>query len=183
MGKTHSSIAPHVLERLKQGTGARTDSELARLLGISQQSVSNARTHGKVPDSWVRCAAEQYNVNADWLFFGRGSVFVGPPPAGRAKLEAGAFRVSDPASAGWGCQADNGLGLRVTELEQQLAAAKEEALSAYRMLAQYIPILGKAMRDNPEIPLESTPALDPRPHEQPAPLRASVPGDDDAGQV
>ena len=64
-----------ILDRLKEGAGAKSDSDLARQLGVGQTSVSNARISGKVPDSWIRKAAEQFNLSADWLLFGAGNMY------------------------------------------------------------------------------------------------------------
>ena len=61
-----------ILMRLKNALSAKSDSELGRMLGVSQQAISNAKNNKKLPDSWVRVAAERYNLCTDWLFFGRG---------------------------------------------------------------------------------------------------------------
>lgn len=61
-----------ILLRMKEALSAKSDSELGRMLGVSQQAVSNAKANNKLPDSWVRIAAERYNLCTDWLFFGRG---------------------------------------------------------------------------------------------------------------
>lgn len=66
-----------ILNRLREGMDARSDSELARKLGISQQSISSARTKDRVPDSWIRAAAERFGLSADWLLFGVGGVYLG----------------------------------------------------------------------------------------------------------
>ncbi len=67
-----------ILNRLREGMEAGSDSELARKLGISQQSISSARTKDRVPDSWVRVAAERFGLSADWLLFGVGNKFLLP---------------------------------------------------------------------------------------------------------
>lgn len=66
------TTAETILLRLKNSLAAKSDSELGRMLGVSQQAVSNAKSNNKLPDSWVRIAAERYNLCTDWLFFGRG---------------------------------------------------------------------------------------------------------------
>lgn len=68
------TTASGVLQRLKEALSAKSDSEVARLLGISQQAISNAKANNKLPDAWVRIAAERFELSADWLFFGRGSM-------------------------------------------------------------------------------------------------------------
>ena len=64
-----------ILNRLRKCLNARSDSELARKLDVSQQSISSARTKDRVPDSWVRFAAERFGLSADWLLFGVGVPF------------------------------------------------------------------------------------------------------------
>lgn len=65
-----------ILDRLRDGMEARSDSDLARKLGISQQSISSARTKDRVPDSWIRAAAERFRLSADWLLFGLGGKYL-----------------------------------------------------------------------------------------------------------
>ena len=65
--------ADMILNRLREGMDAKSDSDLARKLGVSQQSISSARTKERVPNSWVRVAAERFNLSADWLLFGIGA--------------------------------------------------------------------------------------------------------------
>ena len=73
----NSSYADMILDRLREGVDAKSDSDLARKLGVSQQSISSARTKERVPNSWVRLAAERFNLSADWLLFGIGSRHLG----------------------------------------------------------------------------------------------------------
>lgn len=61
-----------VLERIKQASGAHSDQELARKLGLSKQSIAKARTTKSVPSSWIPKAALLFNAATDWLFFGHG---------------------------------------------------------------------------------------------------------------
>lgn len=61
-----------VLDRIKEGIGAKADGEVAEALGVSKQAVYNARANNRVPDSWVRSIAVKYpGISTDWLFFGR----------------------------------------------------------------------------------------------------------------
>ena len=61
-----------ILVRLMAATGVASEAALSAPLGVSSQAVYDARKRGKIPDSWIRIIAEQFNVSADWLFFGRG---------------------------------------------------------------------------------------------------------------
>ncbi|HCG05539.1 MAG TPA: helix-turn-helix transcriptional regulator [Desulfovibrio sp.] len=65
-----------IFERLMKAAGVRNDSELARALGITPQSVNGARKRGEVPPAWVQSYAERTGTSSDWLFFGRGPMRV-----------------------------------------------------------------------------------------------------------
>lgn len=72
-----STEVQEILERLKQAVGAKSKTDLAKSLGLAQQSVFNAQAKGKIPDGWIRKVAKTYNVSADWLFFGEGHMYRG----------------------------------------------------------------------------------------------------------
>ena len=84
-----------VLERIKQASGARSDQELARKLGLSKQSIAKARTTKSVPSSWIPKAAILFNTATDWLFFGNGPM---RPPQGDPVLADGSPGSSPPIS-------------------------------------------------------------------------------------
>ncbi len=58
--------------RLLAATESKSESDLARCIGITPQSVSGARKRGKVPPDWIQSVAEKTGISSDWLFFGRG---------------------------------------------------------------------------------------------------------------
>ncbi|MGE4193398.1 MAG: S24 family peptidase [Pseudodesulfovibrio sp.] len=68
-----------IVERLKKATGTQTDSALAECLGITQGSLSGAKTKGKVPPKWLILASEDFSVSLDWLYYGHGSMSRGEP--------------------------------------------------------------------------------------------------------
>ncbi len=77
-----NSTTPDTLDRLLQGAGLRRDSQLAELLGVSPQAVSQARRKGRIPDGWVLKVAAQFGLSTDWIFFGKGAPEEGAvPPA------------------------------------------------------------------------------------------------------
>lgn len=65
--------------RLKDATGARTDTELAHCLGLKQSSISSAKSKRELPPAWVVAIAMRYNVSTDWLLFGVGDKTLDPP--------------------------------------------------------------------------------------------------------
>jgi hypothetical protein len=61
-----------ILDRIKLAINAKSDREIASVLGIKPQSVSSARGKNEIPPAWVVKISETYNVSLDWLWFGRG---------------------------------------------------------------------------------------------------------------
>ena len=70
MNEQHSS---EFLDRLLQGAGVRRDAQLAELLGVTPQAVSQARRKGRIPDGWIVKIAGRFGLSTDWVFFGRGA--------------------------------------------------------------------------------------------------------------
>lgn len=62
-----------MLDRLLQGAGLKRDAQLAELLGVTPQAVSQARRKGKIPDGWILKVASRFDLSTDWVFFGRGN--------------------------------------------------------------------------------------------------------------
>lgn len=60
-----------ILNRIALAANASTDVELARRLGLSQQSVAKARATQNVPTSWLVKASTLFEVSLDWLYYGR----------------------------------------------------------------------------------------------------------------
>ena len=58
------------LQRIMDAAGAKSDSDLARALGIQPPSVAAARKREQVPSGWVEQVAERFGASADWLLFG-----------------------------------------------------------------------------------------------------------------
>jgi len=58
------------IDRLKQAVEAQNDSDLAKKLGVSHQSVASARKRQQVPVGWVAEVAARYGISADWILFG-----------------------------------------------------------------------------------------------------------------
>ena len=86
---TSANTFDAVMGRLLTASNSRNDSELARALGITPQSVSGARKRGEVPPAWIQSYAEKTGVCSDWLFFGRGPMRLDEtPPAPQSEASA-----------------------------------------------------------------------------------------------
>jgi len=76
--------AKEIFSRFKQGAGVTSIADLARALGVAQQSVYNVQANGKIPGSWFRKIADLNNISIDWLTYGEGAMYrdsVQPDPA------------------------------------------------------------------------------------------------------
>jgi hypothetical protein len=62
----------NVMLRLSAGTGASSDADLARLLGMSRSDFAQRKQRDKVPWDRVLPVAGAYFVSADWLLTGEG---------------------------------------------------------------------------------------------------------------
>lgn len=65
-----------VYERIREATNARTQVELAAVLGIKQSSISDAKRRGSIPADWFLTLFEERGINPDWLKKGVGPVFL-----------------------------------------------------------------------------------------------------------
>lgn len=62
------------MARLYKAASVRTDSELARALGITPPSVASARQKLLVPIGWIEKISTTSNVSMDWLYYGTGAM-------------------------------------------------------------------------------------------------------------
>lgn len=97
VAKTSNVLATDFLSvfgRLKEATGARTDTELAKLIGLRQSTISAAKSKKEIPPGWIIDIASKFGVSSDWLLFGSG-----PKKRGEAQIppaEAQGFEASQP---------------------------------------------------------------------------------------
>lgn len=82
-----------VLDRIKRATGARTQVELANLLGIRQSSISDAKRRNSVPADWYMKLYRSLGLNPEWLSDGIEPMYLKPGMA-----ESHVPHVAEPAS-------------------------------------------------------------------------------------
>lgn len=56
--------------RLFEAGNFKSDSALARFLGISPSSVNGAKARELIPGNWIEKIAAEFEINANWLLFG-----------------------------------------------------------------------------------------------------------------
>ncbi len=85
-----------ILDRLLSGAGLHRDAQLAALLGVSPQAVSQARRKRKIPEGWVVKVSQRCGLSMDWLMFGKGDEST---PASQAPAASSTSQASTPAGA------------------------------------------------------------------------------------
>jgi hypothetical protein len=55
------------MQRIYAITGTRTQVELAKVLGIRQSSISDAKRRQSVPDSWLQALIWSHDANPRWI--------------------------------------------------------------------------------------------------------------------
>ena len=80
-----------LFERLLAGAELQKDSQLAHLLGVSPQAISQARRKRKIPQKWLIKVSMQCGKSMDWLLFGEGEDPVAPPHPEKTHKEPNSF--------------------------------------------------------------------------------------------
>ena len=68
--------AEAVLSRIMNATGIRSQSELARVLGIGRQAVTDAKKRSHIPADWYLFLCRKFGLNPQWLESGMGSMYI-----------------------------------------------------------------------------------------------------------
>ena len=68
--------AESVLSRIMSATGIRSQSELARVLGIGRQAVTDAKKRSHIPADWYLYLCRKYGLNPQWLESGLGTMYI-----------------------------------------------------------------------------------------------------------
>lgn len=68
--------AESVLSRIMTATGIRSQSELARVLGIGRQAVTDAKKRSHIPADWYLYLCRKYGLNPQWLESGLGPMYI-----------------------------------------------------------------------------------------------------------
>jgi len=55
------------MERIQTITGCRTQTELGKVLGIKQSSISDAKRRQVIPDGWLVSLFRCYGANPSWI--------------------------------------------------------------------------------------------------------------------
>jgi len=86
-----------VYRRIQHATDTRTQSEVAKALGVRQPSIADAKRRNVIPASWYALLSEKYDLSQDWLRYGAGAMYVrakrgdalqAPPAAGEPEDSA-----------------------------------------------------------------------------------------------
>lgn len=78
--------AESVLSRIMAATGIKSQSELARVLGIGRQAVTDAKKRSHIPADWYLYLCRKYGLNPQWLESGMGPTHVNSSQAESAPM-------------------------------------------------------------------------------------------------
>ena len=65
-----------LLNRIMDSTGIRSQSELAKELGIDRSGITHARNNNRIPDKWIVKLYRKFGFNPQWIETGTGSAFL-----------------------------------------------------------------------------------------------------------
>ncbi|MFP5238456.1 MULTISPECIES: LexA family transcriptional regulator [Fundidesulfovibrio] len=74
--------AEAVLARIMSATGIKSQSELARVLGIGRQAVTDAKKRSHIPADWYLYLCRKYGLNPQWLESGMGAMYIAGQDSG-----------------------------------------------------------------------------------------------------
>jgi phage repressor protein C with HTH and peptisase S24 domain len=68
--------AEAVLSRVMAATGIENQSELARILGIGRQAITDAKKRSHIPADWFLLLCRNYGLNPQWMESGLGQMYI-----------------------------------------------------------------------------------------------------------
>lgn len=131
-----------ILERLFLATKSKTDSALAIALGITAQSVSQAKKKQQIPAQWFIDVANTYGVSVDWLISGLGTMRSGEKEEGELRAQSTMNWVAEHACT------------RCQKLESELEQERESGRKKDEVLFDFIKRIERYMEENGELRLE-----------------------------
>lgn len=78
MSKINEVTFNEIMMRIHSVTNTKTQSELARFLGIRQSSISDAKKRRAIPAEWLVKLLKHKSTNPDWILLGVEPIFLGP---------------------------------------------------------------------------------------------------------
>lgn len=73
------------IKRISLATGIKSQQGLARLLGVRQSAISDARRRGRIPYNWLLTLLISKGITPDWVRSGQGEIFIPSPDQDKTK--------------------------------------------------------------------------------------------------
>ena len=74
LGDFSANCFDEVFSRIMDAVGTTKAVDVANALGISQQSISGAKSKAKIPEKWLSKISDKFGVSSDWLRTGDGEM-------------------------------------------------------------------------------------------------------------
>ncbi|MCK5612122.1 helix-turn-helix domain-containing protein, partial [Candidatus Pacearchaeota archaeon] len=75
-----------ILDRIQEGTGAKSQADLATILEVRRGTISDAKRRNSIPSDWLIKLCRSHNLNPIWLLDGVGSKFISQTENGDNKV-------------------------------------------------------------------------------------------------
>ncbi len=70
------TVTEECYERIYQATDCKTQAELAKLLGVQQSSISDAKRRNSIPSDWLIALFLERRINPIWILTGKETRFL-----------------------------------------------------------------------------------------------------------
>ena len=75
MSRKKSQNTKEILDRLKKALNVRTDTDLAKYLGVKQNTISTWKSRNSFDYKLIFSICDENNIDIDWLLTGEGEMF------------------------------------------------------------------------------------------------------------
>lgn len=134
----------HITQRLRSLTGARNDVQMARALGVAQNTIAGWRRRKTIPWDILIRVHHEYGADLNWLLLGQPSIdtlYQYPELINRAGIGWGTGRAFDENMWRWGLNAIYDM----PPADLHVVAAREDILNPRREVMIAVPVDDDAM--------------------------------------
>ena len=158
-----------IYDRIRHVTNASTQMELAKILGIRQSSISDAKRRGSIPSEWYMTLFDKLGLNPDWLKKGLGPIYLRTEmgyapsddslttPLAEEGNRYGGIIAHSVAVPVYSCETGYGSTAESTlKAESMISLPQHFAKSAYKVLAVNSTAMEPTIRRNAYAGVDST---------------------------
>lgn len=146
-----------IYDRIREVTNAPTQVALAKVLGIRQSSISDAKRRGSIPPEWYLTLFDRFGLNPDWLKKGVGPMYLRTETGYEPSDDSLTIRLAEETGQ-YGNPMEQGVPIPVLHCDVKLGQTQEEPeLKAVAMLC----VPQHFARQNCKVLQVNSPAMEP----------------------